>query len=66
MTSVAEHTGPAQYSVDDQIRALLARGFRFVDPRDDGGDVVALVGVRAHHNVIDVVRYRPSEVRMYS
>ena len=56
MSSVAEEAGQSLYSTDDQIRALLARGFRFIDPRDQGGDVVALVGVRAHHNVIDVVR----------
>ena len=35
---------------------LRARGFYFIDPRDKGGEVVAVVGVRAHDNVIDVVR----------
>ena len=56
MTSVAEQTDSSLRNTDEQLRALLARGFRFIDPRDEGGEVVALVGVRAHHNVIDVVR----------
>jgi hypothetical protein len=43
-------------STDAQLRALVARGFRFVDPRDENGDVVAVVGVRAHHDVVDVVQ----------
>jgi hypothetical protein len=43
-------------STEAQLLALRARGFQFIDPRDQGGDVVAVVGVRAHDNVIDVVR----------
>jgi hypothetical protein len=43
-------------STDALLRALVARGFRFVDPRDENGDVVAVVGVRAHHDVVDVVQ----------
>ncbi|OLF15453.1 hypothetical protein BU204_21915 [Actinophytocola xanthii] len=37
------------------MRALVARGFRFIDPRDEHGEVVAVVGIRAHHSVVDVV-----------
>lgn len=48
-------TGTAAASVDAQLRALVGRGFRFVDPRDEHGDVVAVVGVRAHDNVVDVI-----------
>ena len=48
-------TGVAAPSVDFQLRALVGKGFRFVDPRDEHGDVVAVVGVRAHDNVLDVV-----------
>ena len=48
-------TGTAATSVDAQLRALVDRGFRFVDPRDEQGEVVAVVGVRAHDGVIDVV-----------
>ena len=42
-------------SVDVQLRALVGKGFRFVDPRDERGDVLAVVGVRAHDDVLDVV-----------
>lgn len=42
--------------IEDQLRTLVGRGFQFLDPRDDDGEVVAVVGVRAHDNVIDVVR----------
>ena len=48
-------TGVAAPSVDFQLRALVGKGFRFVDPRDEHGDVLAVVGVRAHDNVLDVV-----------
>lgn len=41
--------------VDAQLRGLLGKGFRFVDPRDERGEVLAVVGVRAHDGVIDVV-----------
>jgi hypothetical protein len=48
-------TGTAAASVDSQLRALVDRGFRFVDPRDEHGEVVAVVGVRAHDDVVDVI-----------
>ena len=54
--SVAEHTAESAVSTEDQLRALRARGFRFVNPRDEHGEIVAVVGVRAHDNVLDVVR----------
>jgi hypothetical protein len=56
MASSAVSPAPTATSTDGQLRALVARGFRFVDPRDENGDVVAVVGVRAHHDVVDVVR----------
>ena len=57
MSTVAERGGEsAGNSTEDRILELRARGFYFIDPRDEGGEVVAVVGVRAHHNVIDVVR----------
>jgi hypothetical protein len=57
MSTVAERGGnSAGSSTADQIMELRARGFYFIDPRDKGGEVVAVVGVRAHDNVIDVVR----------
>ncbi|MEU5694857.1 hypothetical protein [Actinosynnema sp. NPDC020468] len=39
-----------------QLRQLIARGFRFLHPRDARGELAAVVGVRAHDKVIDVVR----------
>ena len=52
--------GADEDHTQEQLAALRQRGFRFIDPRDDEGEIVALVGVRVHHNVIDVVRL-PSE-----
>lgn len=48
-------TGTAAASVDVQLRALVDRGFRFIDPRDEHGDVLAVVGVRAHGDLVDVI-----------
>jgi hypothetical protein len=48
-------TGVAAASVDVQLRALVGKGFRFVDPRDEHGEVLAVVGVRAHDSVLDVI-----------
>jgi hypothetical protein len=57
MSAVAERGGESVgSSTEDRILELRARGFYFIDPRDEGGEVVAVVGVRAHDNVIDVVR----------
>ncbi|WP_216211404.1 hypothetical protein [Amycolatopsis aidingensis] len=38
------------------LGSLIDSGYRFVHPRDARGEIVAVVGVRAHHTVIDVVR----------
>jgi hypothetical protein len=56
MTASAVSAAQAATSTDVQLRALVARGFRFIDPRDENGEVVAVVGVRAHHDVVDVVQ----------
>ena len=59
---MAERGGDsAGSSTEEQILELRARGFYFIDPRDEGGEVVAVVGVRAHDNVIDVVRLHSEE-----
>ena len=42
--------------VADQLRALIVRGFRFAHPRRANGEIAAVVGVRAHHNVVDIVQ----------
>lgn len=41
---------------EQALRKLIDRGYRFVHPRDACGDVLAVVGVRAHGSVVDVVR----------
>lgn len=43
-------------SVETRLLDLIHRGYQFVHPRDDNGNVVAVVGIRAHDAVIDVVR----------
>lgn len=46
----------AELAADTALKHLIAAGYRFVHPRDDDGDIVAVVGVRAHDTVVDVVR----------
>ncbi len=55
MTSSPETT-PAAPDTDSLLHELIARGFQFLHPCDEHGEVVAVVGVRAHHDVIDVLR----------
>lgn len=38
------------------MRMLRARAFHFARTRDDFGDVIALVGVRVLHDVIDIIQ----------
>ena len=45
-------------TTDLRLAELVAKGFRFMHPRNSDGHVVAVIGVRAHHNVIDVVWLR--------
>ncbi|MGW5052032.1 hypothetical protein [Actinokineospora sp. NPDC004072] len=46
---------------ESQLRALVGRGFEFLHPRDANGELMAVVGVRVHHDVIDVVRLRAED-----
>ncbi|MCE7011192.1 hypothetical protein LWC34_51560 [Kibdelosporangium philippinense] len=46
---------------EDRLRQLIERGFKFVHPRDESGDITAIVGVRPHDNVIDVVQLRTED-----
>ncbi|KAA9161106.1 hypothetical protein FPZ12_015215 [Amycolatopsis acidicola] len=43
-------------SVDARLMDLMDRGYKFLHPRDGEGRVVAVVGIRAHGSVIDVLR----------
>lgn len=46
-----------------RLRELVARGFQFVHPRDPDGNVIAVVGVRVHRGLADVVQLRsPGDV----
>ncbi|PXY31441.1 hypothetical protein BAY60_03395 [Prauserella muralis] len=47
---------PEHTTVEDTLGRLIARGYRFVHPRDADGEIITVVGVRAHGHVIDVVR----------
>jgi hypothetical protein len=50
-------SSPDVDDLDEQLRALMARGFSFAHPCLPGSDdIVAVVGVRAHHDVIDIVQ----------
>lgn len=41
--------------IDEGLRKLIGRGFQFLHPRDSDGAVITVVGLRAHHDVVDVV-----------
>src|SRR5699024_1991181 len=51
MTSCAAETAP-----EESLHRLIAAGYRFVHPRDDDGQIMAVVGFRVHDSVGDVVR----------
>ena len=42
--------------ITDGLQALIARDFQFAHPRDSQGGLIAVVGIRAHHGVIDIVQ----------
>ncbi|MGW4489974.1 hypothetical protein ACWEOE_39910 [Amycolatopsis sp. NPDC004368] len=41
--------------VETALRTLIARGYRFVHPSDPTGEVLAVVGLRAHGDLVDVL-----------
>ncbi|GAB2966082.1 hypothetical protein LWP59_22475 [Amycolatopsis acidiphila] len=43
-------------SVETRLMDLIGRGYRFIHPRDSDGAIVAVVGVRPHGTVIDILR----------
>ncbi|MTD57250.1 hypothetical protein [Amycolatopsis pithecellobii] len=43
-------------SVEARLTDLIDRGYRFIHPRDQDGTVVAVVGVRPHGTVVDILR----------
>ncbi|MGW3468822.1 hypothetical protein ACWDKQ_10195 [Saccharopolyspora sp. NPDC000995] len=55
MTSQAED----HYDSCARLRELVARGFRLMPPvRDTNGELMALVYVRSHGDIVDVVELR--------
>ncbi|GAB3702273.1 hypothetical protein GCM10027598_00320 [Amycolatopsis oliviviridis] len=42
--------------IESGLQELIHRGYQFVHPCDANGEVLAVVGVRVHDNVVDVVR----------
>jgi hypothetical protein len=47
---------PEVVDIETGLQELLARGYQFVHPADETGEVVAVIGVRMHDDVVDVVR----------
>ncbi|MDT8910712.1 hypothetical protein [Amycolatopsis sp. PS_44_ISF1] len=47
---------PALLDLETGLQELIARGYQFVHPADERGEVLAVVGVRVHDDVVDVVR----------
>ncbi|MDV6011218.1 hypothetical protein [Haloechinothrix sp. LS1_15] len=47
-----------QADIDSALQQLIERGFQFVHPTDANGVLLAVVGVRVHDNVVDVVTLR--------
>ncbi|MGW4482286.1 hypothetical protein ACWEOE_00460 [Amycolatopsis sp. NPDC004368] len=43
-------------TVESGLQALIGRGYQFVHETDANGEFEAVVGVRVHDNVVDVVR----------
>lgn len=44
--------------IASRLEQLVGRGFHFAHPSDEHGDIAAVIGVRAHNAVIDIVQLR--------
>jgi hypothetical protein len=56
MTSSAEVRAPETLDFETGLQELIARGYRFIHPCNNNGEVLEIVGIRAHDDVVDVVR----------
>lgn len=56
MSSAEADVVGSSFDIDQGLQQLIARGYQFVHPTDGSGEVQAVVGVRVHDNVVDVVR----------
>src|SRR5699024_9063122 len=45
-----------EISTESALQRLIECGYRFVHPRDDHGEIIAVIGIRVHGAVIDVIR----------
>jgi len=55
MTSSTDTLTP-DLDFETGLQELISRGYQFVHPRDENGEVLEIVGIRMHDNVVDVVR----------
>ncbi|MGW4397071.1 hypothetical protein ACWEHA_17435 [Amycolatopsis nivea] len=56
MSSAETYVVGSAFDVEQGLQQLIARGYQFVHPTNGAGEVQAVVGVRVHDNVVDVVR----------
>lgn len=42
--------------ITNGLQSLVARDFQFTHPRDSSGSLVAVVGIRVHHGVFDILQ----------
>lgn len=57
----APTASPEIVDLETGLQHLIERGFQFVHPRDANGEVLAVVGVRVHDGVVDVVRLHAAD-----
>jgi hypothetical protein len=55
-TTSSTATGDEMNEITDRLEALITRGFQFTHPHDSSGALVAIVGIRVHNGVIDIVQ----------
>jgi hypothetical protein len=48
--------GQPMDQITGRLQGLIKRGFRFAHPHDSQGALVAIVGIRVHDGVIDIVQ----------
>jgi hypothetical protein len=53
---VDEPAGDLPRPIAERLHALRAMGFRFATQQGKTGGIVALMGVRAHHGIVDIVQ----------
>ncbi|PKV93310.1 hypothetical protein ATK30_4152 [Amycolatopsis echigonensis] len=56
MSSAEAAVVGSAFDIERGLQQLIARGYRFVHQTDGSGEMQAVVGVRVHDNVVDVVR----------